>query len=79
MNNNELEKNPSLRSFITKHQLLMFFIFTFAITWGIAAIVLIFLPWLIQVCNLPDGLLYFPNNFGARIVSTCAEMVHRES
>jgi len=49
MNNNDLEKRLSRRGLIREHQLLMYFIFTFAITWGIAAVVLIFMPWIVQV------------------------------
>ena len=49
MNNNELEKISSRGGYISEHQLSMYFIFTFAITWGIAATVLIFMPWLVQI------------------------------
>ena len=49
MSNNELERNSSIGNFIIEHQLLMFFIFAFAITWGIAGAFFILMPWLIQV------------------------------
>ena len=49
MNNNELEKKSSRGGYISEHQLSMYFISTFAITWGIAVAVLIFMPWLVQI------------------------------
>ncbi len=49
MNTNELKNNKSIQNYINDHQLSMFFVFAFAITWGMAGTFLLLMPLLIQV------------------------------
>ena len=48
MNNKEIQENSGIRKFFLEHQLPLFFVFAFAITWGIAASVLLFMPIYIE-------------------------------
>lgn len=48
VSNTNLDENSGIRGFFLEYQLILFFILTFAITWGIAAIILIFMPLFIQ-------------------------------